>query len=124
LQLLSGQDIKRLDTHIHLYNTNRPGSFDFLDDHAAAGSDKLRSPHLAQQFAKNANPAGVQFAYVVEASTRREDNFWLAEICNISNCLLACNVALILSLSTILLEKPFRIVEYQMKNLTNRNWQL
>jgi len=87
LQWLSAQEIKRIDTHLHLYDTNRPGSFDFLNDHKADGSDKLRFPHLAQQFREKANPAGVQFGYVVEASTRREDNFWLAQICDTSKCL-------------------------------------
>jgi L-fuconolactonase len=77
-----------LDTHIHLYDTEREGSFDFLDDHASSGSDVLRFPHLARTFLDSAGPAGVQFGYVVEASLQREDNFWLSLITDTSDCLL------------------------------------
>lgn len=79
---------KILDTHLHLYDTNREGSFDFLDDHASSGSDVLRFPHLAKTFLDSAGPAGVQYGYVVEASLRREDNFWLSMITDTSDCLL------------------------------------
>ena len=85
---LNAQEIKRIDTHIHLYDTNRSGSFDFLNDHQSVGSVKLRFPHLAKQFSDSAKSVGVRFAYVVEASTRREDNFWLSEICDSSACIL------------------------------------
>lgn len=79
---------KILDTHLHLYDTEREGSFDFLDDHASSGSDILRYPHLADTFLDTAGPAGVSYGYVVEASLRRKDNFWLSLITDTSDCLL------------------------------------
>ena len=79
---------KILDTHLHLYDTDREGSFDFLDDHASSGSDILRFPPLASTFLDSAGPAGVQYGYVVEASLRREDNFWLSLVTDTSDCLL------------------------------------
>ncbi len=79
---------KILDTHLHLYDTNREGSYDFLDDHTSSGSEVLRFPHLAKTFLDSAGPAGVQYGYVVEASPRREDNFWLSLITDSSDCLL------------------------------------
>jgi L-fuconolactonase len=64
----------RIDTHIHLYDTRRPGSSTFLDPVA---NEKIYFPHLAEQFADTAGPAGIEFAVVIEASQRREDNYWL-----------------------------------------------
>jgi predicted TIM-barrel fold metal-dependent hydrolase len=65
---------RRIDTHIHLYDTRRPGSSAFLDP---VIHEKIYYPHLAGQFADTAGPSGVRFAVVVEASQRREDNYWL-----------------------------------------------
>ena len=77
---------KVLDTHIHLYDTNREGSYDFLG--SSASRDPIRFPHLADVFLDSASPSGVEYAYVVEASLRREDNFWLSQITDTSDCLL------------------------------------
>ncbi len=77
----------RIDTHIHLYDTEREGSVVFInpDDHA-----KIYFPHLPQQFVNTAGPAGIKYAIVVEASKRREDNDWLVETINGSDAILAC----------------------------------
>jgi predicted TIM-barrel fold metal-dependent hydrolase len=77
----------RIDTHIHLYDTEREGSCAFLDPirHAI-----IYTPHLPEQFAGTAGPAGIDYAVVVEASRRREDNDWLVETINGSDAMLAC----------------------------------
>jgi predicted TIM-barrel fold metal-dependent hydrolase len=77
----------RIDTHIHLYDTEREGSCAFLDPVRHA---KIYFPHLPGQFAGTAGPAGIDYAVVVEASRRREDNDWLVETVNGSDIMLAC----------------------------------
>lgn len=63
----------RTDTHIHLYDTNREGSITFLNP---VKHKKVYAPHLVIEFLEvaSANGNGVDYAIVVEASTRREDN--------------------------------------------------
>jgi predicted TIM-barrel fold metal-dependent hydrolase len=65
---------RKIDTHIHLYDTRREGSSIFLDP---VIHEKIYFPHFAEQFADTADTGGVEFAVVVEASQRREDNYWL-----------------------------------------------
>lgn len=75
-----------IDTHIHLYDTRREGSAVFLDPGI---HEKIYFPHFGDTFADTANPAGVQYAVVVEASKRREDNYWLKSLVDTSDNLLA-----------------------------------
>jgi len=76
----------RIDTHIHLYDTNRAGSSIFLD---SVIHEKIYYPHLVSEFLEVASPTGVNYAVVVEASKRREDNFWAMDIVNQSDNMLA-----------------------------------
>ena len=76
----------RVDTHIHLYDTRREGSVAFLHPER---HEKVYFPHLAAQFTETASPAGVDFAVVVEASSRREDNYWLLQHVDTTDVLLA-----------------------------------
>lgn len=76
----------RIDTHIHLYDTNREGSSVFLNPEK---QQKIYFPHLVPEFLEVASPVGVNYAVVVEASKRREDNFWLMQKVNESENLLA-----------------------------------
>lgn len=77
----------RIDTHIHLYDTEREGSVVFInpEDHK-----KIYFPHPPQEFISTAGPAGIALAIVVEASKRREDNDWLVGTVNGSDAILAC----------------------------------
>lgn len=76
----------RVDTHIHLYDTRREGSVAFLHPER---HEQIYYPHLAAQFSETASQAGVEFAVVVEASFRREDNFWLMQHVDTTDVLLA-----------------------------------
>jgi predicted TIM-barrel fold metal-dependent hydrolase len=76
----------RIDAHIHLYDTNRIGSSTFLD---SGKHRKIYFPHLARQFSDVAAPAGVELAVVIEASQRREDNFWLMNLADSSKAIIA-----------------------------------
>ena len=76
----------RIDSHIHLYDTNREGSATFLDPKK---NEKIYFPHLAPEFLKVAAPSGVNYAIVIEASKRREDNFWAMNVVNESTNMLA-----------------------------------
>jgi predicted TIM-barrel fold metal-dependent hydrolase len=76
----------RIDTHIHLYDTQREGSSTFLDP---VIHEKIYFPHFAETFVDTAGPAGVNYAVVVEASQRREDNFWLMQHVDTSTALVA-----------------------------------
>ena len=78
--------ISRIDTHIHLYDTEREGSVQFLDP---VRHERIYYPHYPEVFVDTAGPAGVSHAIVVEASRRREDNFWLIEIIENSDATLA-----------------------------------
>jgi L-fuconolactonase len=79
-------NIKRIDTHIHLYDTRRDGSAVFLD---SVVRKKIYYPHFTEDFIKVAHPAGVKYAVVIEASFRREDNFWLANLVKTSKTIKA-----------------------------------
>jgi predicted TIM-barrel fold metal-dependent hydrolase len=76
----------RIDTHIHIYDTNREGSSTFLDP---VNNKKIYFPHLSPEFLEVASPAGVNYAVVVEASKRRVDNEWAMSVVNKSPSLLA-----------------------------------
>ncbi len=78
--------VPRIDTHIHLYDTNREGSSTFLNP---VRHKNIYYPHLAKEFLATASPAGVNYAVVVEASQRREDNFWAMKLVDDSDHLLA-----------------------------------
>lgn len=78
--------LPRIDTHIHLYDTRREGSSTFLDP---VKHEKIYFPHFARQFVDTASPAGIDYAVVVEASQRREDNFWLMQHVDSSDALVA-----------------------------------
>ncbi len=82
--VLGQQTHAKIDSHIHLYDTNREGSFSFLDGQKNNSNSGLLVPHLQEQFLNAARPSGFEYTYVVEASTRREDNFWLSEIADTS----------------------------------------
>lgn len=76
----------RIDTHIHIYDTNREGSSTFLDP---LKNKKIYFPHLSPHFLEVASPAGVNYAIVVEASKRRIDNEWAMSVVNKSPNLVA-----------------------------------
>lgn len=113
---------KILDTHIHLYDTNREGSFDFLDNHASSGGDFLRFPHLANVFLDSASSSGVEFAYVVEASLRREDNFWLSVITDTSDCLLGFSANLDPGASTYRADLDSLLQNSKFRGIRPRGW--
>jgi L-fuconolactonase len=75
-----------IDTHIHLYDTRREGSSTFLDP---VIHKKIYFPHFTGQFVDTASNGGVEFAVVVEASQRREDNYWLLAQVDTSDALVA-----------------------------------
>jgi L-fuconolactonase len=79
-------NLPRIDTHIHLYDTNRKGSSTFLDP---VKHQKIYYPHLAEEFCETASPAGISYAVVIEASQRREDNIWAMSLVDDSEFLLA-----------------------------------
>jgi len=85
-QSKSDKNLLRIDSHIHLYDTNREGSSVFLDPVKHA---KIYYPHLVPEFLKVAKPSGVNYAIVIEASKRREDNFWAMKVVNDSENMLA-----------------------------------
>jgi L-fuconolactonase len=76
----------RIDSHIHIYDTDREGSSVFLNPEK---HQKIYFPHLAPDFLAVASPAGVNYAVVVEASKRREDNFWVMQKVDESDNLIA-----------------------------------
>lgn len=75
-----------IDSHIHLYDTNREGSCTFLDP---VKHENIYFPHLVSEFLTVAIPAGVNYAIVIEASNRRVDNFWAMSVVNASDNMLA-----------------------------------
>ncbi len=77
---------RKIDTHIHLYDTRREGSSIFLDP---VIHEKIYFPHFAEQFTDTADTGGVEFAVVVEASQRRQDNYWLMAHVDTSAALVA-----------------------------------
>lgn len=85
-QQIKGNQDFRVDLHIHIYDTNCEGSSVFLNSNK---HQKIYYPHLATEFLDFASPAGVDYAIVVEASKRREDNFWVMHKVDESDNLLA-----------------------------------
>ncbi len=88
------QKTARIDAHIHLYDTNREGSYTFLNNKKKKGKPDLFHPHLQKEFLEVANSSGINYAYLVEASARREDNFWLSKIASESKRILGFTVNL------------------------------
>ncbi len=121
LQMLAQQNYSiRIDSHIHLYDTNREGSSSFLDP---VKHKKIYYPHLAADFLQVAVPAAVNYAIVIEASTRREDNDWAMNIVNQSDNLLAFIANLdprdenfIADLNKLSLNKKFRGIRIRPKS--------
>ncbi|MFP6907347.1 MAG: amidohydrolase family protein [Verrucomicrobiota bacterium] len=67
--------IQKIDTHIHLYDTGRPGGVDWPPP-----SDKvLFRPLLPEHFDALSKAEGIAAAIVVEASSRVEDNQWVLD---------------------------------------------
>lgn len=65
-----------IDTHIHLFDTNRPQGIPWPDK-----SDKiLYKPALPERYRSIAGRAGVVGAIVVEASPWLEDNQWVLDV--------------------------------------------
>lgn len=79
-------DTLRLDTHIHLYDTRREGSVKFIN---ANDHPSIYFPHFPKTFSDTADPAGVHYAVIVEASKRREDNYWLMNLVDTADNMLA-----------------------------------
>lgn len=116
-------EMLRIDAHIHLYDTNREGSYTFL-----RGKEKIKpelfEPHLQETFLKAARPSGFSYTYVVEASARREDNFWLAKIADTSAHVLGFTANLnpldstfIADLDALIQNPKFRGVRPRIKGL-------
>lgn len=69
-------DIPLIDTHIHLYDTNRPGGVPWPPK-----SDKvLYKPTLTEHYSPIIKQNGIAATVVVEASDIFEDNLWLLKI--------------------------------------------
>ncbi|QDU98435.1 amidohydrolase family protein [Lignipirellula cremea] len=66
----------RIDTHIHLYDTTRPGGVPW----PPADDTVLYHPHLPDEYRKEAQAAGVTGVVIVEASDRLEDNRWVLDL--------------------------------------------
>ena len=64
-----------IDTHIHLYDTNRADGVPW----PPADDEVLYKPHLPEEYSKLAKAAGVTGVVVVEASDRLEDNRWVLD---------------------------------------------
>src|SRR3984957_7381321 len=62
-----------IDTHIHLFDTNRPGGVPWPAKTDAA----LYQPALPERYARIARPLGVVGAIVIEASPLATDNDWV-----------------------------------------------
>ncbi|NJX14318.1 amidohydrolase family protein [Tamlana crocina] len=91
---LAQNNTARIDAHIHLYDTNRDSSYAFLNKQNKDTNPELFRPHLQEAFLNVATASGFNYAYVVEASTRREDNFWLSKIADTSKHILGFTVNL------------------------------
>jgi L-fuconolactonase len=64
-----------LDTHIHLFDTNRPGGVPWPEK-----ADSIYRPALPDRYAAMARPFGVVGAIAVEASPLRSDNDWVLRL--------------------------------------------
>jgi L-fuconolactonase len=68
-----------IDTHMHLFDTRRPGGVPWPDKTDAA----VYKPALPERYARIAEPLGVVGAIVIEASPLASDNDWvLSEAAN------------------------------------------
>jgi predicted TIM-barrel fold metal-dependent hydrolase len=66
-----------VDTHIHLFDTNRPGGIPWPPK-----DDPIRyKPTFPSRFRKVAEPLGVTGAIEVECSPLLEDNQWVLDVC-------------------------------------------
>jgi L-fuconolactonase len=65
-----------IDTHIHLYDPTRPEGVPWPPKEDAV----LFKPHLPEDFARVAKPAGVTGVVIVEASDRLDDNKWVLDL--------------------------------------------
>jgi len=114
-------NFERIDTHIHLYDTNRKGSCIFLD---SVTRRKIYFPHFTEDFEKAAFPAGIRYAVAIEASFRRQDNFWLANLVDTSKTIQAFIANLdprdpdfTNDLDSLLLYKTFRGIRIRTKTM-------
>ena len=64
-----------LDTHIHLFDTSRPGGVPWPEK-----TDEIYQPALPDRYASIAKPFGVVGAIAVEASPLRSDNDWVLQL--------------------------------------------
>ena len=64
-----------IDTHIHLFDTGRPGGVPWPDK-----TDSIYRPALPDRYADLAKPFGVVGAIAVEASPLRSDNDWILQL--------------------------------------------
>src|SRR5690349_1271294 len=65
-----------IDTHIHLFDTNRPGGVPWPPKENA----KLYQPALPARYRGIAEPLGIVGAIEVEASPIVEDNQWVLDV--------------------------------------------
>src|SRR5262249_3042515 len=71
-----GADIPIIDTHIHLFDTNRPGGVPW----PPRDNKALYLPALPPRYRKLAEPLGGRGAIEVEASPLLEDNQWVLDV--------------------------------------------
>src|ERR1700744_214295 len=64
-----------IDTHIHLFDTRRPGGVPWPEK-----TDTIYRPALPPRYASIAKPFGVVGAIAVEASPLRADNDWVLQL--------------------------------------------
>lgn len=64
-----------IDTHIHLFDTGRPGGVPWPDK-----TDSIYHPALPAQYASISSPFGIVGAIAVEASPLRNDNDWILKL--------------------------------------------
>ena len=73
----SGGSLPIIDTHIHLFDPNRPQGTPVV----IPGSPTSKTGSLPEGYRKLAVPLGVVGAIHIEASNWVEDNLWVLEIC-------------------------------------------
>ena len=72
----TGNQVQIIDTHIHLYDTNRSGGVDW-----PPVTDKvLYRPVLTEHFDLVADRESIASTVIVEASSRVEDNQWMLDL--------------------------------------------
>lgn len=72
---LPAQQQPVIDTHIHLFDTGRPGGVPWPDK-----MDTIYQPALPDRYVRIAKPFGVVGAIAVEASPLRSDNDWVLQL--------------------------------------------